>query len=77
MSKIWVSRIPKINTLVIKQTDGQDFFVASKNIIVLPVDSLSHLLSFLVSNGYISAKLLEGILEEHNTAGGSHDYPTQ
>lgn len=73
MSKIQVSKIPRVNTLVIKQTEGQDFFVASKNIIVLPVESLAHLLSFLVIHNYISPRVLEGVLEEYNTEGSLLD----
>lgn len=65
MSKIKVTRIPKLNTLVIKQTDGRDFFISAEDSIVISISSLSFILKFLVINGLMSVKVLEGIASEY------------
>jgi len=70
MSKITVSIIPQLLTLVIKQTDGKDFFIATSDSIIISVQSLAFLISFLLKNNFISPRLLEGILEEYNTDKG-------
>jgi hypothetical protein len=70
-SRLTVMRIPHINTVVIKQIDGRDFFLTSKDSIVIGVDSLSFIIKFLVDSGAISPKLLEGILEDVHTDKGS------
>lgn len=64
MSKISVVKIDQLNTLVIKQTDGRDFFISAPNSIIISISSLSFLLKFLVDNNYMSAKVLEGILQD-------------
>ena len=66
MTKLTVTRIPKLNTLVIKQLEGKDFFVASSSVIVMSIQNFSYLLKFLVNNGIISHKILEVILEEYH-----------
>lgn len=70
MSKITVSSIPQLSTLVIKQSDGRDFFIATPDSIIMTISSLTFLLTFLLENGFISPRTLEGILEEFNTDKG-------
>lgn len=67
MAKLTVTKLPN-NVLVIKQTEGYDFFLSSESSVVISIGSLSFLLQFLVDNGLMSAKVLEGILEEHNSS---------
>ena len=64
MPKLTVTRIPNMNTIVIKQIDTKDFFITSRDSIVIGIDSFAFILDFLVKNDFISHKLLEGILEE-------------
>ena len=64
MPKLTVTRIPNMNTIVIKQIDSKDFFITSRDSIVIGIDSFAFILDFLVKNDFISHKLLEGILEE-------------
>lgn len=62
-----VSKIPNLNTVVIKQVGGRDFFIAAPNSIVIPIPSLAFIISFLIKNNYISHKVIEGILEEYHS----------
>lgn len=68
MARLRISRIPKLNTIVIRQDQERTFFIASPSSIVLGIDTFSFILKFLVENGYISHKILEGILEEYNSS---------
>jgi hypothetical protein len=63
-TKLTVTRIPNMNTIVIRQLEGKDFFITSKDSIVIGIDSLAFILKFLVMNNLMSYKVLEGILEE-------------
>jgi hypothetical protein len=63
-AKLKVFRIPKMNTLVIKQTEGH-FFVATKDSIVIDIFGLTSILKFLLITGMMSHKALEGVLEEY------------
>lgn len=67
MSKLTVTKLPS-NVLVIKQTEGYDFFLSSESSIVIPVSNLSFIIKFLVDNNFMSCKVLEGILEEHHSS---------
>ncbi len=62
---ISITKIPFMNTLVIKQ-DGRPFFITSRNSIVIDVPGLMFLLKFLLFNGLISDKALKGLLEEYD-----------
>jgi hypothetical protein len=64
MSKLTVTKLPVPNLLVIKQTDGNDFFLSGDNVLIISIPSLSFLLKFLVTHGFMSEKVLEGILAE-------------
>lgn len=59
-----VTKLPKINTLVIKQEEGGNFFIAAPNVLVIDIFGMSMLIKFMVMNGFLSRKVLEGILEE-------------
>lgn len=72
MSKpiVRVTKLPNLNTLVIKQSEGR-FFISAKDSIVIDVPGFSMLLKFLVFNGFISYRILEGILDEFKREKGT------
>jgi hypothetical protein len=69
-TRLVVQRIPHLNTLVLRQKEGRDFFIAANDSIVISVDTFAYIISFLVENSYLSPKVLEGILEEFNSTKG-------
>lgn len=68
--KLRVFKIPHMNVIVIKQTGGSNFFVSTKDSIVIDIFGLSSILKFLLFSKMISPKVLEGILEEYNSVKG-------
>jgi hypothetical protein len=70
MSKLRVFKIPNMNIIVIKQTGKANFFVSTKDSIVIDIFGLSSILKFLLFAGIVSPKVLEGILEEYNSTKG-------
>ena len=73
MALLKVSRIPKLNTLVIRQDKERAFFIASPTSIVIGVNTLAFILKFLIDNEYISHEILEGVLEEYHSSKGAKD----
>ena len=71
MSRITVSSIPQLSTLVIKQMDGRDFFISTQDSIIITTQSLAYLLKFLLENGFLSYRVLEGVLEDYHTDKGA------
>jgi len=69
-SKLKVTKIDNLNVIVLKQYGSKDFFLTAEDSIIIPVNSLSFILKFLVNNNYLSHRVLEGILEEYNSGGG-------
>jgi len=65
--KLTVTKLPGTMPLVIKQEAGASFFITSKDSIVIDVAGLTFLVKFLVTNGMMDHKILEGILEEFNS----------
>lgn len=64
-TRLRISKIDQLNTIVIKQEiDGSPIFIATNNGIVISIDSLSFILSFLIKSGQMSVKVLEGIIAE-------------
>lgn len=66
-AKLTVTRIPFLNTLVIKQK-GRKFFISTQDSVVIDVPGLSFLLKFLVMNNLFSYRILEGILDEYRSS---------
>lgn len=62
---IKVLRLNDLNTVVIRKSKGSGFFRTSDDGLIISVQNLSHLLKYLVFNGIISPKILEGILSEY------------
>jgi len=65
-SKLTVTRLPHLNTVVIKQI-GKRFFISTKDSIVIDIPGLSFIIKFLVMNDIISYRILEGILDEYHS----------
>lgn len=72
--RIKVTRLPKLNTLVIKQTGGK-FFIAAPDSFIIDISGLAMLLKYLVLGGFVSHKVLEGIIEEYYAYGGDYENP--
>lgn len=63
-TRLEVTKLPKRETLIIRQVGKPAFFVSSYNVIALEVSSLTAIIKFLIQNGFMSKKALEGILSE-------------
>jgi len=68
--RLKVIKLPGQMPLVIKQEAGGGFFMTSKDSIIIGVAGLAMIIKFLVDNGIMSPKVLEGILEEHHSDAG-------
>jgi hypothetical protein len=68
MASLKMSKIAKLNTLVIKQDVERAFFIASPTSIVLSIGTLAFIIKFLLDHDLVSPKVLEGILEEYNSS---------
>jgi len=67
MNKLFISKIPNLNVLVIKQDmsePGQHYFISTKDSFIISIPSLAALVKFLIIKGFMSKKVLEGILSE-------------
>ena len=73
MSKLSVTRIPHMNVIVLKQSEGSEFFIASPDSVIITPSSFSNILKFLVLNKIIHYKIVEGILEEFYSMEGIND----
>lgn len=59
-----VLKIPQLNTIVLKQVGGQNFFVAAPNSIVISEENLKFIVKFLVYNGYIDKNFLREAMDD-------------
>lgn len=59
-----------MSIIVIKQEEGGNFFVSTKDSIIIDIFGLSSILKFLLFSKMISPKVLEGLLEEYNSVKG-------
>ena len=59
----------KNHNLVSIQQEDEHYFITSSNGIVINIQTLAHIINYLVQNDIMSFKILEGILEEYNTKG--------
>lgn len=53
------------NVLIIKKNRNGDFFFTTSDSIAIPVFNFSSLLNYMLDRGFISPKVLEGILSEY------------
>lgn len=65
--KIEITKLPAVNLLKIKKDVKDGFFYANDTTIVITIPAFAYLISFLVKSGFMSHKVLEGILEEYNS----------
>ncbi len=65
--KLDILRLAGGNTLVIKKSPSSNFFITTKDSVIIGTDGFIFLLNFLVKNDFIHESILEGILEEANT----------
>jgi hypothetical protein len=54
-----ILKIPQLNTIVLKQVGGQNFFVAAPNSIVISEENLKFIIKFLLYNGYLDSDFLK------------------
>lgn len=65
---IRITKLPGINYLVVSKLNPIDsFFYSNDTTFVIPIQNLSQLLYYMVLKGFLSPKVLEGILEDYNT----------
>lgn len=61
-----VHKIPNTNSIVMTQDSPREFFIGTKETIIISVPVLISTITFMVKIGVLSKKLLEGILTEVN-----------
>ena len=66
-----IINLKKHNSVSIQQED-EYYFITSGNGIVISIQTLAHIINYLVQNNIMSFKVLEGILEEYNTKGETY-----
>ena len=64
MTKLVVTKLPNLNLIVIKKEDTNRFFLTTSDSLIISVPNLATLLKYLVKNGMLDKKVLEGILSE-------------
>jgi len=65
MSKLKITKLDNANTLILRQSEGKEFFISTMDSIVISPKSLAFILKFMVINDFLSPKVLEGVLEEY------------
>lgn len=63
MDKLYVTKIPNLNIIVVKRLNSKHF-VTTKDSFIISIPSLAGLIKYLVKNDFMSIKVLEGILSE-------------
>lgn len=66
-TKLEISKLRGVNVIVIKRTQGNEFFITTPDSIIMGVSEYATLLNHLVKADMISYKILEGILEEYHS----------
>ena len=62
---IEITKLGKVNTIVIKQTGDERHFISTQNSVIISVPTLAMILKFLLQFNFIRPQLLEGLLEEY------------
>ena len=65
MPRLSITRIPYLNTLVLRQVGDRKFFTSAQDSIVIDIPGLAFIIKYLVINNIMSIKVLEGIIEEY------------
>lgn len=58
-----ITKLPHLNTVVMRQR-GKNFFIATKDSIVIDIGGLTKIIEFLVMSGMLDHTELERILDE-------------
>jgi hypothetical protein len=70
MARISITHLPGINYIVVKKGSSKDtFFYSNDYSFAMPIQRLSAILKHMVLSGFVSPKVLEGILEEYYSNG--------
>ena len=64
ITSLRITRLPHINTIIMKQR-GRNFFISTKDSIVIDTNGLELILEFLVMNDMLDFKVLERILNDY------------
>ncbi|MFN3136004.1 MAG: hypothetical protein ACK44H_10620 [Candidatus Kryptonium sp.] len=62
--KLWIHKIPNTQIIFIKQEQPATFFISAQNGILISVEMLLSILTFLVKMGIIPIARIEGLLED-------------
>ena len=65
--KLSVLSLVGSDTYVIRKSTDSSFFITTPDTIIIGKSGLVFLINFLVKHGFISVKVLEGIIEEAYT----------
>jgi hypothetical protein len=74
MAKMTVKYLKQLNSLVIKNEEGRGLFISGPDSLIISIEGLASLLKFLTFNGFLSIKVLEGIVSEYYTHKDSLTY---
>lgn len=66
--RIQILKLDDMNTIVIKKSPSDNFFVTTSDSFIITTFNLSALIKFMLFKGIINPKLLEGVLEEYYNA---------
>lgn len=62
MGILSISRIPNVDSIIIKQAKNEEFFLGSRNSIVIGENTLLSILQYLVISGIIDKKKVDSCL---------------
>jgi hypothetical protein len=63
-TQLTITKLDLPNLIVLKQIGGSDFFVSTTNSIIISPGNLAFVLKFMVENGILDYKIIEGVLKE-------------
>ena len=66
-TRLEISKLKGVNVIVIKRTQGNEFFMTTPDSIIIGMSEFAMLLNYLVKSDIVSYKILEGILEEYHS----------
>lgn len=65
MKRVTVLKLSDVNTLVIQKELGDDFFITTKDSIIITTFNLSALLKFMLFREILSPKFLQTIVDDY------------
>lgn len=64
MTTLKITKLPNLNLLVIKQSDG-NFFITAKDSIIIDIEGVYKLLNNLLSTNMIDGEIIKEILDNN------------